>query len=73
MLNTTLEGHVFHGGDVESRVYWEGDELRIHTTGYGYGLTPLNTAANIALGTAYFTLWQKGVDRADDLIRVFGP
>lgn len=69
--NQTRGDHVFHSGTVESRLYWKGDELHLGTVGYGYGATPLHTAANYAVGLSYFSLWQTAVKIDVQAIRTF--
>ena len=72
-VNRTTSDHLFHSGTVESKLYWKGDELHLKTTGYGYGATPMHTAANYGIGLAYFGMWQTAVKADVQAIRVFKP
>jgi hypothetical protein len=68
-VNRTLSDHPFHSGSVESNLYWKGDVLHLKTVGYGYGASPLHTAANYGVGVTYFGLWQTAVKYNVDVIR----
>jgi hypothetical protein len=68
-VDRTISDHPFHSGTVESNLYWKDDVLHLGTVGYGYGVSPLHTAANYGVGLTYFGLWQAAVKYNVDVIR----